>query len=109
MVDMHLTPSMKTVGGAYSCFNVFAFIFISIGILFMLLLSLVILNPLASAWFKGGYWWLFILTPLAFILFVIMTACYMRKREDRATLLRNMNLFRALRKAEDTYLSDTGI
>lgn len=109
MVDQHLTPPMKTIGGTYSCFVLFAILFASIGLIFMLFLSLGILNTLAARWFNSGYWWLFILTPLAFILMVLSVACFIRSREDKNTLLRNMNLFKALKRAEEAYLSDTDI
>lgn len=104
-----MTPSQRTIGGAYSCFIVFAFVFVMIGIIFTCLMCLLILNPLAKAWFSGGYWWLFILSPLAFLLLVIMTACMLRRKEDKATLERHMSIFKALKKAEDAYLGDTGI
>jgi hypothetical protein len=77
--------------------------------LFFFLMTFVFVSPLAVSWFNGGYWWLFIMTPIAFILMVVMVACFMRKREDRATFLRHINVFRALKKAENTYLTETNI
>jgi hypothetical protein len=79
------------------------------GLLFMLTLCFVMISPLAVAWFNGGYWWLFVLSPLAFVLMIIATACYIRKKEDKLTFMRNLSLSSALREAEETYLAGTGI
>ena len=80
-----------------------------IGLLFMLFYIFVMESPLAAAWFNKGYWWLFILPPIAFILMVTAVACFIRKKEDKITLQRNLSLQRALGDAQDSYLSGTGI
>jgi Na+-transporting NADH:ubiquinone oxidoreductase subunit NqrB len=49
------------------------------GLLFMMIICFVMISPLAVAWFNGGYWWLFILTPLAFVLMVTAVTCFIRK------------------------------
>jgi len=75
----------------------------------MLLMVFVFTNQLAVDWFTGGYWGIFILSPLAFSLLVIMTACFIRRSEDKNTMMRHMNLFKALKKAEGDFLGETGI
>ena len=103
-----MSPASFTVPSAYSCFFAYAIIYYMIGFLFMLLACTVIWSPLTRAWFQGGYWWLFIFTPVASLCLVIATSCWMLSNSNRQTKKRNMELYSALQRANDLFLTGTG-
>jgi hypothetical protein len=109
VVDMHLTPKSFTVTSEYSCFVVYAYFHFLIGIVFMMLACLIFWNPLAKAWFNGGYWWLFLLTPVAFLVLISTVAMFLKRNEDKKTLQRNLELYKALNEANDLFLKDTNL
>jgi phosphotransferase system glucose/maltose/N-acetylglucosamine-specific IIC component len=106
---MHLTPASFTITAEYSCYLVWAFMHFMIGGIFMLLACFVFWSPLASAWFKGGYWWMFVFIPIAFLLLVIAVCMFMKRKEDVKTKKRNLELYKALNEANDLFLKDTNL
>jgi hypothetical protein len=99
MVDLHVTAEEKTIGGVYSCFLIYVWIFLALGILFFLIMTFVVYNQLAAQWFSRGFWWIFIFSPIAFIFLGIMVLCFIRWKEDKLTQSRHMHLHMALKKA----------
>lgn len=87
----------------------YAIIFITLGLLFMILMCLVAYSPLSSAWWNGGYWWIFIFVPTAFFVTSLAAVCYVRHEEQNNTKKRLVNLHMALQEAQIRYLSGTGI
>ena len=106
---MHLRPASFTITREYSCFLTFGIVHFSLAIVFMMLICLVFLSALTRAWFKNGYWWLFILVPVAFFSIVLAAISFFKKKEDKKTLNRNLELYRALNEANDLFLKDSGI
>ena len=108
-MDIHLTPPSFTITAELSCYLVWGFLHFVIGILFLMLSCLVFFNRLAMQWFNGGYWWLFILSPIAFGLIILLNLFYIKKKEDVKTLNRNIELYRALNEANDLFLKETNL
>lgn len=54
-------------------------------------------------------WWLFILPPFAFLLLTAAVACYVKNREDKRTLKRNLELYVACKRTQEKYLKGTGV
>ena len=77
--------------------------------LFMFLMCFVVYSPLSVAWWRGGYWWIFIFVPMAFILATIAGVCYVRSEEQKNTAKRLVNLHMALNEAQNRFLGGTGI
>lgn len=75
----------------------------------MMCACLIFWNALAYAWFRGGYWWLFILIPIAFLVLVLAIAMRFKKIEDVKTQKRNLEIYRALNEANDLFLKDTNL
>jgi hypothetical protein len=109
VVDIHLSPASFTVTAEYSCFIVYATLYLSIGIIFMLLSCLVFWNQLAKQWFERGFWWLFIFSPIAFLFLVICVATTLKYKEDKKTRVRNLELYKALNEVNDLFLKGTGL
>lgn len=109
MVDMALPPPQRAVGGAFACMITYACVFITVGMLFMFLMCFVVYSPLSVAWWRGGYWWLFIFVPMAFILATIAGVCYVRSDEQQNTKKRLISLQMALEETQRRFLGGTGI
>lgn len=108
-MDLQLTSDSFGITRGYSCYIIIAVVIMIICLMFELLCSLVLWYNLAKAWFDAGLWWLFVLPPIALIMFGMALICFMRRGADKVTFKRHLQLYFALKKAKQMYLANQQI
>jgi len=75
----------------------------------MLSACLIFWHNLAAMWWKAGFWWLFVLPPVAFTLMILAGVFYMKNCEEKNLAKRHYALYCALKEIQSIIGEETGL